>query len=65
VLQPGDPDSYYRSREIVPEDMLPDLGKAKIVITNYHAFKKKTKFRSTRCSGRPCAPIPGRKAMAR
>jgi type III restriction enzyme len=41
VLQPADPESYYRSREIVPEDMLPDLGKAKIVITNYHAFKKK------------------------
>lgn len=41
VLQPGDPDSYYRSREIVPEDMATDLGKAKIVITNYHAFKKK------------------------
>jgi type III restriction enzyme len=41
VLQPNDPESYYRSRELVPEDMLPDLGKAKIVITNYHAFKKK------------------------
>jgi type III restriction enzyme len=41
VLQPNDPESYYKSREIVPEDMLIDLGKAKIVITNYHAFKKK------------------------
>lgn len=41
VLQPNDPESYYRSREIVPEDMLLDLGKAKIVITNYHAFKKR------------------------
>ena len=39
VLQPNDPDSYYRNREIVPSDMLEDLGKAKIVITNYHAFK--------------------------
>ncbi len=39
VLQPNDPDSYYRSRELVPSDMLPDLEKAKIVITNYHAFK--------------------------
>lgn len=39
VLQPNDPDSYYASREIVPRDMLPDLDKAKIVITNYHAFK--------------------------
>ncbi|MBX9816210.1 MAG: DEAD/DEAH box helicase family protein [Sphingomonas sp.] len=41
VLQPNDPDSYYRAREIVPEDMIGDLGRAKIVITNYHAFKKK------------------------
>ncbi len=41
VLQPNDPESYYQSRELVPDDMLPDLGKAKIVITNYHAFKRK------------------------
>ncbi|MCC6197721.1 MAG: DEAD/DEAH box helicase family protein [Burkholderiales bacterium] len=39
VLQPHDPDSYYRSRELVPPDMLEDLNRAKIVITNYHAFK--------------------------
>jgi len=39
VLQANDPDSYYRGREIVPADMLEDLNKAKIVITNYHAFK--------------------------
>ena len=39
VLQPNDPDSYYQSREIVPSDMLDDLDRAKIVITNYHAFK--------------------------
>ena len=39
VLQPHDPDSYYASRELVPHDMLDDLKKAKIVITNYHAFK--------------------------
>jgi type III restriction enzyme len=39
VLHPNDRDSYYRSRELVPADMLPDLDRAKIVITNYHAFK--------------------------
>ncbi len=39
VLQPNDPYSYYESRELVPSDMLPDLERAKIVITNYHAFK--------------------------
>lgn len=39
VLQPNDPDSYYRERELVPSDMLDDIARAKIVITNYHAFK--------------------------
>ncbi len=39
VLMPNDPDSYYKSRELVPSDMLADIDRAKIVITNYHAFK--------------------------
>jgi type III restriction enzyme len=39
VLQPNDPDSYYAHREIVPQDMIEDVQRAKIVITNYHAFK--------------------------
>ncbi|MES9874579.1 MAG: BPTD_3080 family restriction endonuclease [Candidatus Sedimenticola sp. 6PFRAG7] len=39
VLQPNDPNSYYRSHELVPADMLEDINKAKIVITNYHAFQ--------------------------
>ncbi len=39
VLQPNDPDSYYKSRELVPSDMVQDVAKAKIVITNFHAFK--------------------------
>ena len=39
VLYPNDPDSYYARRELVPNDMLPDLGRAKIVVTNFHAFK--------------------------
>ncbi len=39
VLQPNDPDSYYQSRELIPSDMMPDLERARIVITNYHAFK--------------------------
>jgi type III restriction enzyme len=39
VLQPNDPESYYGSRELIPNDMLGDIARAKIVITNYHAFK--------------------------
>lgn len=41
VLLPNDPDSYYQSRELVPTDLLSDLERAKIVITNYHAFKQR------------------------
>lgn len=44
VLQPNDPDSYYASRELVPADMLEDLQKTKIVITNYHAFKRRERM---------------------
>ncbi len=45
VLQPNDPDSYYKDRELVPGDMLPDLGQARIVITNYHAFKHRERVK--------------------
>ena len=39
VLQPKDPESYHQSRELMPRDMVADLDHARIVITNYHAFK--------------------------
>lgn len=39
VLLPNDPNSYYQSRELLPSDMMRDLEKAKIVITNYHSFQ--------------------------
>jgi len=38
VLQPNDPNNYYASSELVPGDMLDDVNRAKIIITNYHAF---------------------------
>jgi len=41
VLMANDTNSYYQSRELVPPDMMADLNKAKIVITNYHAFQLK------------------------
>jgi type III restriction enzyme len=44
VLQPNDPDSYYQDRELVPSDMLDDMSRAKIVITNYHAFKRRERI---------------------
>ncbi|MDC0066862.1 DEAD/DEAH box helicase family protein [Verrucomicrobia bacterium] len=44
VLLPNDMESYYRDREILPRDMLGDIEKAKIVITNYHAFQRREKM---------------------
>jgi type III restriction enzyme len=39
VLLPNDPENYYTTRELVPTDMIEDIHRARIVITNYHAFK--------------------------
>lgn len=39
VLQPADENNYYDTRELVPPEMLPDIRRAEIVITNYHAFQ--------------------------
>lgn len=39
ILKPNHLDNYYSNRELVPSDMLVDISRAKIVITNYHAFK--------------------------
>ncbi|MBF0310869.1 MAG: DEAD/DEAH box helicase family protein [Magnetococcales bacterium] len=47
VLQPNDPDSYYKSREIAPGDLLAEVERAKIVITNYHAFKLRDRLEIT------------------
>ena len=43
VLLPNDPDNYYKQRDLIPWDYLDQLGKAKILITNYHAFIQREK----------------------
>jgi type III restriction enzyme len=48
VLQPHDPDSSYASHELIPSDMLGDLERAKIVITNYHAFRRRERMELSR-----------------
>ncbi|MBD3338440.1 MAG: restriction endonuclease [Candidatus Lokiarchaeota archaeon] len=48
VLQPNDPEAYYSSRELVPNDLLDDIKSAKIVITNYHAFKLREQMEVSR-----------------
>ena len=44
VLLPTDPESYYTSRHLVPQEMLPEMGKAKIVITNFHALGRRRRL---------------------
>jgi len=38
VLLPNDPGNYYRERDVVTPAQLVHLGRARIVIANYHAF---------------------------
>nr|WP_255553658.1 DEAD/DEAH box helicase family protein [Maritimibacter sp. DP1N21-5] len=39
VLLPNDPENYYERINLVPADLMQDMQRAKIVLTNYHAFK--------------------------
>jgi type III restriction enzyme len=39
VLLPNDPQNYYRELDILPPGLLEELQKARIIITNFHAFK--------------------------
>src|SRR5215472_13632703 len=48
ILLPNDPNSYYRERELVPPDMLGDLDRAKIIITNYHAFRRRERMEASK-----------------
>ena len=42
--------------------MLPDIGKAKIVITNYHAFKQRETMELSRSAARCCRAVASRSA---
>lgn len=44
VLLPNDPNNYYRLHDLVPSDDLTELGKTKMVITNFHAFKQRERM---------------------
>ncbi|RCW87576.1 BPTD_3080 family restriction endonuclease [Phyllobacterium bourgognense] len=48
VLLPSDTDNYYQTRDLVPPEMLNDLRKAKIVISNYHAFQRREKLETNK-----------------
>ncbi len=48
VLLPSDPESYYVKQDIVPADLLGQIGKAKVVIANYHGFKRRERGDASR-----------------
>ena len=48
VLLPNDPGNYYAQRDILPPDLLAELNKVKIIITNFHSFKLREKSDAAR-----------------
>ena len=49
VPQPNEPDSYYASRKLLPRDILGDMERARIVITNYHALRLRDRLKLSKC----------------
>jgi type III restriction enzyme len=43
VLLPNLPDNYYRRWDLIPTDLQAELSKAKILVTNFHAFLPREK----------------------
>ena len=41
VLLPSDPENYYVGRGLVPPEFAEDIKRARIVITNYHVFRRR------------------------
>ncbi len=48
VLLPNDPTNYYRERDIIPPEDIQELGKARIVMVNYHAFRPRERYEGAR-----------------
>jgi type III restriction enzyme len=59
VLLPSDPDNYYRLRDIVPADRVGDLGRAKIVVTNFHGFQLREKVKAPKLTKQIAGQRPG------
>src|SRR5439155_311482 len=43
VLLPSDPNNYYKELDLVPAESRGELGAARVVVTNFHAFKPREK----------------------
>ncbi len=48
VLLPNDPGNFYAQRDLLPPESSQELGKAKIIITNFHAFKPRERYEGSR-----------------
>jgi type III restriction enzyme len=48
VLLPNDPQNYYRHWNLMPSDLILELNKAKVLITNFHAFKLRERIEAGR-----------------
>lgn len=59
MLQPSDPENYYRLRDLVPADRVGDLGRAKIVITNFHGFQLREKVKAPKLTKELAGQRPG------
>lgn len=44
VLLTNDPGNYYHQWDILPADMMDEIGRAKIIITNFHGFIRREKI---------------------
>jgi len=56
VLLPNDPQNYYRERDIVPASLMEALGRAKILITNFHGFTLREKTEAGRLTKKVLSP---------
>ena len=45
VLMPSDPGNYYTAFDLVPAELRPQLGRAKVVVTNFQSFRRKEKVK--------------------
>ena len=45
VLLPNDSENYYRLHDLVPSELMQQMQKAKIIITNFHAFMRREQIK--------------------
>jgi type III restriction enzyme len=61
VLNPGDPTNSYEFFDLVPSDLMDAVRKARIVITNFHAFMLREKERVSKLNRQILGGLEGEK----